>query len=1242
MKMKFKLSNRIFSFVLALVLVLGMVPISAKAAVSQSLTVSGLTYTLTVQSATDKDGNNRIGDITGILLYGTPSRSGSQITFQAYMTGYMSLATYKFTETNCTDNLTATTSAQMGNGNKVVLSITRSAASHTGGTCMNPVCTRCGTQYDAPHDYKWRSDGTYHWQECTRDASHTANHAACSGGTATCKTLATCSTCKKTYGKLNADNHEWSEWDHTGYTGATRHFRTCDCRENVREVENCNPLPNCTYQVMCSKCGTPYPAQVNNHSWGNWQSNGNGTHTRICTLNSGHKETQNCSGDSSATCQTAGTCTTCGGQYKNPQAHSCAYSADGSTLTQTCDRGCGHSATATLQLKSDADLTYTGSVITPMEMVYQEGWVGEKKQPAASDYSNNLNAGTATVKTTVEGKEISTTFEIAKKTLDMSMVTMEHASGTYNGSMHSTPTYTLTYNGNPLALDTDYTAGQWSGDFINAGSYTLMLEGKGNFSGALTLTYNITKAEPTARQFQNGMPHHAVYDGSTAYSATIKSNANGMGNFIVKYNGSTDAPINAGNYTVTVDVAEGTNYKAAADVVLGGFVIDKADGVATVSIEGWEYGGSANAPISSSFTNDGTGAYQYKVKGADDTTYTNEVPTEAGAYTVKATFAATTNYLGVSATADFEIVKADPGIGAVSAAMIADTLETSAIVLVRENTTVEGILTVDAEQSLSVGDNVIAYTFTPNDTANYKTVTGTVPVTVIDTVAPTGTVSISTKSWAEFLNKITFNLFFKETQAVSVMASDNLSGVAKIEFIESKTAMDLAAVKAADQWTEMENGSVSVTREDTKQFIYYIRLTDKAGNVTYLSSDGAEYDATAPVIEGVNNGATYYTTQVVTITDKNIDTITLNGEDATGSITLEGNKEATYNIVATDKAGNVTTYTVKMAPIADITDSMEGKTDANVTSDDKTALQAIVDTATELLNDEDMTAEEKAELEQAKADAEAMLDAIDEAAKAADTENTAKVEDVTAENVTSGDKGNLEDAKADLEKALKDKAGNYTEEEKLAIQGEIDRIDDSLEVIENAEAVEETISELPEAVKPEDEEAVEKVDAAKKAYEQLTEHEKSLIGKDTVEKLAKLMAAATDYEIIAGNGSKWTKDSESALSFTANGSFRKFAGIAVNGKEVAMENYEAKAGSTVITLKSSYLNTLKPGKYEFAVVYTDGAAEGTFIVEAKVNPAVPGTGDDSNIMLYGSMFTVSLAAIVVLLLASRKRKQENA
>ena len=664
--------------------------------------------------------------------------------------------------------------------------------------------------------------------------------------------------------------------------------------------------------------------------------------------------------------------------------------------------------------------------------------------------------------------------------------------------------------------------------------------------------------------------------------------------------------------------------------------VNKAPSTATAptTVSSLVYNTAPQTLIAAGSTNDGTIVYALEKAGE----YTAELPkaTAAGTYHVWYKVIGDGNHTDSEPTSvEVRIAKADPAIGTVTAAVVNDTLETSAIVLTRENTDVPGTLTVDAEQTLVLGENTIRYTFTPNDTANYKVVTGEVNVTVADTIAPTGTVTIFTKSWAEFLNNITFGLFFKETQTVSVTAEDNLSGIDKVEYIESKTALDLDTVKAADGWKLMDNGSVSVTLEDTKQFVYYIRITDKSGNVAYLSSDGAEYDTTAPVIAGVDNGVTYYSTQNVTVTDKNLDTVTLNGEPATGSVSLAGNKEATYTIVATDKAGNSTTVTVKMAPIADIAEPVDGKSEANVTANDKANLQTIVDTATELLKDEDMTAEEKAALEKTKADAEALLEKIEEAQSAPDTENYEKVADVTGDNVQPSDKADLEQAKIDLEQALEDYGNNYTEEEKEILADAIQRIEDAITALEKVENVTDIIEALPETMKPDEDEKTTAIEDAKAAYDDLSDHEKSLLDTKVKEKLDALTAAAVAYDIIKGDGGKWRKGSDEGLSFTANGSLGKFLGIQVDGKEVDEKHYTAKSGSTIITLKESYLKNLSNGKHTITVLYENGKADGTFKIEPKSTS--PDTGDEMDLLLWSGTMIVSLAALSILI-AGRKRK----
>jgi len=511
----------------------------------------------------------------------------------------------------------------------------------------------------------------------------------------------------------------------------------------------------------------------------------------------------------------------------------------------------------------------------------------------------------------------------------------------------------------------------------------------------------------------------------------------------------------------------------------------------------------------------------------------------------------------------------------------------------------------------------------------------------LDKTAPTGKVAfVNRNAWEEFVNTITFGLFFKDEVTVKATANDTLSGVDKIEYASADKAMTLDEVKAITDWTEYTD-SFGVALEDAKTFVYFVRITDKAGNVTYLSTDGAEYDTTAPVIDGVENGKTYYTTQKVTVTEKNVGTITLNGNPATENITLAGNKEATYTIVVTDKAGNTTTVTVTMKPIKALASATENLGNDNVTSDDAPALEELVETLDALLADEDVSDGERETLEQHKHIAESLIDTINDAADATDTENVGKVENVTPENVTPENKTDLENAKADLEKALEENSGNYTEDEKKAIEDELGRIDDALEVIGNVEVVEDTVSKLPavDTVKPDDEEVIKAITDAQTAYNALSDYEKSLVNEAAKANLDKLAAALVAYDIVEGDGSSWTEDSNHNITFVVNGLFSKFVGIKVDGKDVDKANYEAKAGSTIITLKASYLDTLAVGEHTITVVYTDGSTDGTFNVHAKANS--PATGDNRHIFRWIALLFISGGAVITLTVVDRKRRMAS-
>lgn len=185
---------------------------------------------------------------------------------------------------------------------------------------------------------------------------------------------------------------------------------------------------------------------------------------------------------------------------------------------------------------------------------------------------------------------------------------------------------------------------------------------------------------------------------------------------------------------------------------------------------------------------------------------------------------------------------------------------------------------------------------------------------VVDETAPEAEISITTNKWTEFLKAITFGLFFRETQDVTVTAIDKGSGVDKIYYYISEDVLTEAEAKelTADKWTEYDADNKPSIDPD-KKCVVYVKATDKAQNVKFISSTGLVFDGTAPALVGIENGGIYYGDKIFKAIDDNFLKIEVDGMDITD--TTQGDDE--YKIVAdnaghtvTDKAGNVITYTI--------------------------------------------------------------------------------------------------------------------------------------------------------------------------------------------------------------------------------------------------------------------------------------------------------------------------------------------
>ena len=327
---------------------------------------------------------------------------------------------------------------------------------HTGGTAYcnkKAVCTTCDKEYgnldptnhSAPKPNEWQGDDKEHWQvySCCNAIINKAAHV---GGKATCKDRAVCTTCGAAYGGLGA--HSFTEKVAEQYLKSAA---TCTAKA--------------VYYKSCTFCGekgteTFETGNALGHDWGEWQSNGNGTHTHVCKTDESHTETVSCSGGT-ATCTAKAVCEDCKAEYGDLAAHNftaevvdAKYLKSAATCTakavyyKSCTF-CGEKGTETFEtgnvLDHDWDEpSYTWTAVTDGYMCVASGkckncdadvsdiatvTYAVKKAPTC------LNAGTGTYTAT-----FSAAYGFPAQTKDVLLPAIGHTWGT--------ATYTWTQTGN--------------------------------------------------------------------------------------------------------------------------------------------------------------------------------------------------------------------------------------------------------------------------------------------------------------------------------------------------------------------------------------------------------------------------------------------------------------------------------------------------------------------------------------------------------------------------------------------------------------------------------------------------------------------------------------------------------------------------------------------------------------------------------------------------------------------------
>lgn len=431
-----------------------------------------------------------------------------------------------------------------------------------------------------------------------------------------------------------------------------------------------------------------------------------------------------------------------------------------------------------------------------------------------------------------------------------------------------------------------------------------------------------------------------------------------------------------------------------------------------------------------------------------------------------------------------------------------------------------------------------------------------------DTTPPTGTITLvdTAGTWNTLTDSL--STLYTRKNEIRIDAADADSGIHAIAYsVQPGPAVDCAAISS---WEEY-NGTFPLT-ENTRSVVY-VRLTDNVGNAAFFNTDILFVDTLAPVISGIGDGRTYYTTQKVMASDNGeLDALTGTGSDNT----IPGNpaQPTEHVITATDKAGNSARVTITMKPISSLSEGLPTEDTLQLT--DLAAIEAV----------------EQAVGEEPTAHATAA--------------ETARLEEI------------------------------------------LDRCGLLLSRIQQANTILDLIRAMPDpsGTEPDDEPAIAAYEAAAAAWgdPDLPASVRRMVGAENEEKLAAMLDALTDYDIIRQSARSYVKGSGKKLTFTVNGHHSKFAGIEIDGKAVDGAYYDTAPGSTIITLHSRYLKTLSAGKHTIRVLYTDGSTDGTDSFRIAVNNGSPFTGDDSHMLLFGIGLPASLACMAMLVIL-RPRKQ---
>ena len=538
-----------------------------------------------------------------------------------------------------------------------------------------------------------------------------------------------------------------------------------------------------------------------------------------------------------------------------------------------------------------------------------------------------------------------------------------------------------------------------------------------------------------------------------------------------------------------------------------------------------------------------------------------------------------------------------------------------------------------------------------------------------DSEKPTGEIKICENSWKAFLSNITFGLFFKDAQTVTVTAADNSGKAVTVEYLLSDKALTESELAGMTFTTYSAPFSINPDNE----YVIYAKLTDTSGNFAYINTNGIVLDATVPVISGIEAGKTYCAAQTITVDEKYIGTVKVNGT----KVSLDENSQFALSpasgeqtIVVTDKAGNETrvTVTVNNGHTYEWQSENGQYWQKCKFCNHETAKKDIptinISGADKVCRTQDYKF--SFTLPEGATGAACGYEFIG----LGGAPLTPTVENGLYSGIIKASTYPAKENSFKLIVSAKTADGfAFSAEKKVTIQNEHTGGTATCK----DKAICEVCGESYGKLDPNNHANLKHIDA--KAATKTSEGNIEYWYCDGCNKYYKDAKATQEItkadtvtpklspKITAGDGATVTQGEKKELSFTSDASFADFLRVELDGTTLDEKNYTKKEGSTIITLNRDFVATLSVGEHTLAIVSKSGTATAKFTVKAKpaetatpqptvtlqptvqpqptaqpqptVQPVspIPSTGDTANPALWFALLIVSgfaLAAIFVL------------